>query len=537
MAKGSLEKRLVLMLMLLLASWLLVIFITVFQQAKGRVTRQVEMEVRRLSTTLAVGPYPFLPDLVSSIGDKLGESLWISVYDKELQCVASTTTQRPDADDDLRIALQTGSQVAGYVRQGNSEIYHIVTPLSSGSNQDAIDGLLEVGASSGGINGSLFSSYQASVIIFVLGFGMVSAFSLFVFRRQIVAPLRSLTAWTKAPERDMPQAGTQEITDLADSLHDLIKKTTERTDDLQCATGKLKEKLESKEREIRKMKQDLEEAQFHLVRAGTLSALGEFAAGISHELNNPLGIIMGFSQVLLDEVDPEHPLYKNLKRIEVESSRCKKIVNDLLNFARPSEPHFKIVQLHGIIDETIQLLRYQIPADNILIIKEYQASLPEVFIDADQVEQVLMNIMANAIQAMPAGGTITVATSVSELTRDDCRQLAASFMDFPAGLAGGEVVAGVSKRVLTRQEVYEPGDKTIVIEIADTGCGILKENLVKLFHPFFTTKKEGTGLGLSICWKLVEKQGGIIGVKSVEGEGTTFSIKIPLRKKEDGTNG
>lgn len=536
MAKGSLEKRLVLMLMLLLASWLLVIFITVFQQAKGRVTRQVEVEVRRLSTTLAVGPYPFLPDLVSSIGDKLGESLWISVYDKELLCVASTTTQRPDADDDLRIAFQTGSQVAGYVRQGNSEIYHIVTPLS-GSNQAAIDGLLEVGASSGGINGSLFSSYQTSVIIFVLGFGMVSAFSLFVFRRQIVAPLRSLTAWTKAPGRDMPQAGTQEITDLADSLHDLIKKTTERTDDLQCANGKLKEKLESKEREIRKMKQDLEEAQFHLVRAGTLSALGEFAAGISHELNNPLGIIMGFSQVLLDEVDPEHPLYKNLKRIEVESSRCKKIVSDLLNFARPSEPHCAMVQIHEILDETLQLLSYRISVEQINIVKDYQASLPEVFVDADQVEQVLMNIMANAVQAMPEGGTITVATSVSELTRDDCRQLAASFMDFPAGLAGGEVVAGVSKRVLTRTDVYEPGDKTIEVDISDTGDGILKENLVKLFHPFFTTKKEGTGLGLSICWKLVEKQGGIIGVKSVEGEGTTFSIKIPLRKKEDGTNG
>ncbi len=466
--------------------------------------------------------------MVSITRDKLDEFIWISVYDKKLNCIVSTFEEKIGGGEDLRIASQTGSQVEGFIREGKKK-YHIITPLFSGKDKANMDGLLEVGTSMEGINGYIFSIYRDAFIIMILGIGILGVVFHLTFKRHIVTPIKRLTDWTNVPGRDISLNGEGEINALANSLSRTFQTAKEKASDLEQSNMKLKEEAERKEREVRRMSQDLEEARLHLVRAGTLSALGEFAAGISHELNNPLGIILGFSQLLLDEVNPEHPHYKNLKRIEMESSRCKKIVDDLLNFARPSESHLEMVQLNEIIDETLQLVSYQISTNKIKIIKKYHASLPPVLADPGQMEQVFMNIIVNAIQAMPQGGEITVATSLSELTKDECRQIAASFMDYSDSLMAEGDFAGMSRRVLSKKDVYEPGDKAVEIDICDTGCGIPKENLNKLFNPFFTTKEGGTGLGISICWKLVEKQGGIIRVKSTEGKGSAFIIKIPLR--------
>lgn len=535
MTQKNLERRIVLIIMPLLLSWLLVYSIVVIYEGKWAFTRQMEREVRHLSATFTAIEYSSLKALVNGAGNKLDKPTWISVYDKKLNCIASTTEERIGGGDDLRIASQTGSQVKGIIREGKKKKYHIITPLFSGNDKANMEGLLEVGTSLEGINRYIFSIYRDTFIIMILGIGILGVVFHLTFRKHIITPIRRLIDWTNVPDRDIGLNSKGELSDLANSLSKMVQTMKEKTNDLERSNIKLKEEIEKKEREVRKMSQDLQEAQFHLVRAGTLSALGEFAAGISHELNNPLGITLGFSQLLLDEVDPGHPHYKNLKRIEVETSRCKKIVDDLLNFARPSEPHLEMVQINGIVDETLQLISYQIPLDKIKIIKKYPAPLPPVFADPGQMEQVFMNIIVNAIQAMPQGGELTVDTSVCELTKDECRQLAASFMEYRASLLVEESFSSTSRRVLSKKDVYEPGDKAIEIDISDTGCGISKENLARLFNPFFTTKKEGTGLGLSICWKLVRIQGGIIKVESIEGKGTTFTVKIPLREEEDGT--
>jgi signal transduction histidine kinase len=536
MTKRGLERRIVLIIMPLLLSWLLIYSIVVIYEGKWAFTRQMEREVRRLSATFTAIEYSSLKALVSGAGNKLDKSTWISVYDKKLNCIASTTEERIGGGDDLRIASQTGSQVEGIVREGKKKIYHIITPLFSGNDKANIYGLLEVGTSLEGINGYIFSIYQDTFIIMILGIGILCIVFHLTFRKHIITPIQKLIDWTNSPDRDIELHGEGGIGVLANSMRRMVQTTKQKIMNLEDSNIKLEQEIENNKRELRKAGQDLEEAQFYLVRAGTLSALGEFAAGISHELNNPLGIILGFSQLLLDETGPEHPYYKNLKRIEMESSRCKKIVDDLLNFARPSEPHLEMVQLDKTIDETLQLISYQVSLDNIKIMKKYHVPLPPVLADPSQVEQVFMNIIVNAIQAMPHGGELTITTTMYELTKDECRQLAASFMEYRANLLMEENFSGMSKRVLSRKDVYEPGDKAIKIDISDTGYGVSKENLARLFNPFFTTKKGGTGLGLSICWKLVKKQGGIIGAESIEGEGTTFSIKIPLRNNEHGTD-
>jgi signal transduction histidine kinase len=530
MTKRGLERRIILILTPLLLSCLLGFAIIVIYKGEGIVTRNKEMEIRRLSAVFTTIEYRSLIDLVNNTRDKLDKFTWISVYDKKLNCIASTTVEKIGGGEDLRIASQTGSQVESIVREGKKKIYHIITPLFSGTDKANMNGLLEVGMSMEGINGYIFI-YRDAFIIMILGIGILGVVFHLTFKRHIVIPIKRLTDWINVPDRDISLNGEGEINAMANLLSRTFQTAKEKASDLERSNMKLKEEVEKKEREVRKMSQDLEEAQLHLVRAGTLSALGEFAAGISHELNNPLGIILGFSQLLLDEADPKHPHYKNLKRIEVESSRCKKIVDDLLNFARPSESHFEMVQLNEIIDETLQLINYQIFPEKIKIIKKYHVPLPSVLADPSQMEQVFMNIIVNAIQAMPQGGEITVTTSLCELTKDNCVQLAASFKGSRASLMVEENFNSTSRRVLSKKDIYEPGDKAVEIDISDTGCGISKENLTRVFNPFFTTKKGGTGLGLSICWKLVEKQGGIIRVKSTEGKGTTFIIKIPFKEE------
>jgi len=534
MNKKGLERQLLIVLMPVLLLWFFISFVIIIYKQKQSITYQIKREVKQLTAVFTPIKYKPLIDLVNNIGNGLDKSIWISIYDKELNCIATTAKEKIGGGEDLQIAFQMGSQVEGFKKEGKKKVYHIITPLFSGNSKTNMDGLLEVGTTLEGINRYIFSIYQNILIILIGGIIILSIIFHFTFRKYISFPLQRLIDWLNLPDKDLELNAKGEISILAHSLSRMIQKNKQKVRELEESNTKLKQEIDKKKRDLRKIGQDLEEAQYYLLRAGTLSALGEFAAGISHELNNPLGIILGFAQLLVDEVNHNHPHYKYLKRIEIESSRCKKIVDDLLNFARPSEPQLEMVQINEIIDETIQMISYQIPFDKIKIIKKYHPSLPLILVDPSQMEQVFMNIIVNAVQAMPQGGELTIATSVCELTKDECKQLAVSFMDYKASFLVKESFTGMSKRMLAKKDVYRPGDKAIKIEISDTGCGIPKENLTKLFNPFFTTKKGGTGLGLSICWKLVKKQGGTIKVESIEGKGTTFIIKIPLREKRDG---
>ncbi|MCK4831070.1 hypothetical protein KA005_85960, partial [bacterium] len=358
MAKRGLERRVALILVPLLLSWFLVSSFIVIYKGKRAIAHQVKGEVKRLTAAFTASRYESLADLVNTIGDKFDKSTWVSVYDKKLNCVASTIGKRIGGGEDLRIAVQMGCQIEGFEKEGNKRIYHVITPLFSESGRATMDGLLEVGISLNGINGYIFSAYRDILLILLLCIGVVGAIFYLTFRRYVTAPVQRLIDWIDLPDKDIELGGKGEISALAHSLSTTVKTTNLRIKKLECSNTDLKQEIEKKTTRLRKMSQDLEEAQDHLVRAGTLSALGEFAAGISHELNNPLGIILGFSQVLVDEVDSRHPHYENLRRIEIESSRCKKIVDDLLNFARPSDPYLEMVELNEIIDETLALISY-----------------------------------------------------------------------------------------------------------------------------------------------------------------------------------
>ncbi len=290
----------------------------------------------------------------------------------------------------------------------------------------------------------------------------------------------------------------------------------------------LEKEIDRLKRALRKTQQDLESTQESLLQAGSLMALGEFAAGISHELNNPLGIVLGFTQYLLDEVPQDHPHYAKLKRMETELVRAQKIIQDLLAFARPGEPRKQWTDINQLVKETLQLILYP-PLEGIKVETELDPHLPQAYVDPDQLEQVLINLCKNALEAMPQGGILKISTGITQLQAEDCFALSLPLVQ-PSNLL---LEDRDPSRRLPKTESYTPGQKAIFINISDTGTGIAYENLKKIFTPFFTTKKKGTGLGLSICWKLIRRNGGLLRVESTPGKGSTFSIILPVKESSD----
>jgi PAS domain S-box-containing protein len=238
------------------------------------------------------------------------------------------------------------------------------------------------------------------------------------------------------------------------------------------------------------------EMELLLINSERLVAVGEMAALIAHEFNNPLGIILGFAQDLLTEVDPTDPRYQSLKIIEEEARRCKKVMRDLMEFGRPTPSQFTHVDPSEIIQKSLDLVAGQLQRGKVQTIMEIQGNHPKIWADPQQLQQVLVNLVFNAVEAMPEGGTLTV-------------------------------------RATSRQ--VDPGE--VIIEVTDTGHGIHASDLPKIFRTFFTTKqKKGMGLGLSICESIMKAHGGRIGVESTLGKGTTFSLYLPIERRRHSRN-
>lgn len=259
--------------------------------------------------------------------------------------------------------------------------------------------------------------------------------------------------------------------------------------------------------ERKKSEEEKEKLQAKLLQSEKMATLGQLAGKIANEIDSPMSAIVGFAETIVQKVKDDDPLYMPLKSIEREAIRCKKLISDLLTFLQYDKIEKEKVNINEIIEQTVSLIETQVRGRNIQIVKNYDYGLPDILIDKNQIQQIIVNLCNNAIDAMPDGGTITVSTQ-SVIANEEKQSL------------DGIVV---SKQNDSRN------DKFIEIYISDTGQGISEEVKKRMFEPFFTTKEvgKGTGLGLSLVYEIIQKYNGTIEVESEAGKGTTFTIKFP----------
>lgn len=240
--------------------------------------------------------------------------------------------------------------------------------------------------------------------------------------------------------------------------------------------------------------ENLKQSQDTLRRADRLSSLGLLTAGLAHEIRNPLVAIRTFTQLLPERYEDAEfrEGFQGLALKEVD--RICGLITDLLSFARPSKPNVAPEDMSDVVEGIARILETQAKEKGVEIVRDFTANLPKVWIDREQMKQVFMNLILNAIQAMRDGGSIVVST-----------------------------------RVYSRNQAGETG-QFVQVEIRDSGVGIPEENLEHIFDPFFTNKDEGSGLGLSISHQIVQEHGGYITVESKLGKGTAFFINLPTGK-------
>jgi len=260
-------------------------------------------------------------------------------------------------------------------------------------------------------------------------------------------------------------------------------------EELEIRVRERTQSLQERTQELIAANEELRRAQEQIIQSEKLASIGQLAAGVAHEINNPVGVILGFSQFLQRHVPSDDICAGPLATIEQESLRCKQIVKNLLDFARIGEVCLTEVDLHQTLEATCQLLEYQLAQQKVELVKNYALDLPTVRADPQQMQQVFVNIVLNAYQAMPQGGHLEIKTWAK--------------------------------------------DNEVAVAFSDEGEGIPVEHQNRIFDPFFTTKEagKGTGLGLSVSYGIVHRHGGHIDVESQIGYGSTFTVRLPVSQE------
>ncbi|UCD95256.1 MAG: HAMP domain-containing protein [Candidatus Zixiibacteriota bacterium] len=352
------------------------------------------------------------------------------------------------------------------------------------------------------LNREITKSQTASILLtFMVVLSAIILMTAFV--KVITRPIESLVRVTDQISkgdlsRTVDIVRSDEIGRLAESFNRMIESLKRSQEEIEEYNRTLEEKIIERTKE-------LEEAQAQLIQSEKMVAIGQLAAGVAHELNNPLGGILGYAQFTLEKIqnksagdisEKDIESYKRyLRDIEAQSRRCKSIVQNLLKFSRTSQAvDFSEIDINAVVEDTLTFVEHQLMMSQIRLNTNLETELPKIKGNPSQLQQVFTNIILNAMHASEPGKQITLTSRLAP----------------PLGEFHGAVE----------------------IVFRDEGKGICEEHLPKIFEPFFTTKDigKGTGLGLSVSYGIVKEHGGEIKVKSKLGEGTVFTVIIPLEK-------
>ncbi len=242
---------------------------------------------------------------------------------------------------------------------------------------------------------------------------------------------------------------------------------------------------------LQKSLTDLKQMERELLQAEKLSAIGQLSAGLAHEIRNPLSSIKAAVEILAVDYPPQDNKHRILHLLDREADRLNEVLTTFLSFAKPQPMQFKPANVANRLEEMISLIKSQAKGSLVKIVRHYPTNLPLAYMDEERIGQVFLNLMLNAVQAMPEGGELDIRI----------------------------------------REAANNGKFGLQLEFSDTGIGIKPGDLPNLFNPFFTTKHDGTGLGLAVCYRIIEQHGGRIDVTGQPGRGATFNLWLPLEER------
>lgn len=325
----------------------------------------------------------------------------------------------------------------------------------------------------------------------MLTFAIMAGFSvvillilMYITTSTIVGPLRKMVTATKQIARG--DLNHKVDINLEDEIGELAQSFNQMTENLKSANRKLVQWGKTLEKRVEERTKELKETQDSLIQSEKLASLGKMAAGIAHEINNPLTSILINTHLMLEKTGENNPFHENLSLVADETARCSSIVKGLLEFSRQNPPQKDFTDLNALLENTINLVKNQVSFQNIDITQKLSADLPQIQVDPGQIKQVSLNLLVNAAEAMPEGGKLFV-----------------------------------------KSEFISSG-QTIRITFQDTGHGIPENQIHKLFDPFYTTKSSGTGLGLAVSYGILQQHHADINVESTPGKGSVFILDFPI---------
>jgi len=453
----------------------------------------------------------------------------IAIVDPSQQVIACSLEGRPVGriDDEEMAAALSEKSVLWKLGSDDSLFFGLYRNLQLFSplvKEGDLLGGIYVRLSLADVMKGIVGSQRLIILLVVLDGLVIVFFGSVLLSRVIVNPLKELLRATERIARgDYDQrvvpVETNEIGKLGESFNEMTYRL-----------GESQRSVQEYVRSLEIANQRLQQTQMELIRSEKLASIGRFAAGVAHEVGNPLGAILGYTSILEKGMDDRSEDLEYLERIEVEIQRINKIIRELLDFARPSVVEIKDVDLNRVIETCLSLLSYQKSFKNIRPCLQLEEDLPMVQVDESQIQQVFINLIINAVDAMPNGGQLTLKTEVCPLEsvslgthrqfrrrRDDPAD--SDYTHLRSLETGQSALPDVRKN-----------GRMVCASIIDTGCGIQPEDFERIFDPFFTTKDpdKGTGLGLSISLKILEKLGGNIKVQSQVGIGSTFQVFFPI---------
>ncbi len=442
----------------------------------GRIAKSVNIDHIRLIDKKGKVVFSSLDEEIGSFIGKHTEECVICHY-------YASTDETTSASNNSRIIVNSaGKETLGFTKAIYNQSACFTAPCHFHSKNDTVLGLLDISIS---LETLRQKSREYRLVFVILTCMLLLLFGMLVIiltHYLIDVPVGRLVQQSTQValgnfESRVPVTSRDELGELAEAVNEMTESLGRADKELKGWADSLESKVEERSRAIMLMEEQLRHSE-------KMASIGTLAAGVAHEINNPLTGILLYASILNSDKRLDPALLPDVERVISETRRCAGIVKNLLEFSRESLPEKEAISLETILDDVINFFHNQPEFSKIAIRKNYDSCLPQISVDPNQIRQVFMNLLINAGHAMPAGGDLEIST------------------------------------------FWSADGKYVCADIKDNGDGIPEENLARIFDPFFTTKPDGTGLGLAISYGIIENNGGKIEVKSTPGWGAEFIVML-----------